>query len=107
MPDTKKAQKVLNLIRDTVLVIPGEDLCVQTYDNGREHGYKVHNFKLAIVFSEYRNTDQIVLYTGRYKEIRESSGISSRMYETKEFFKPSDYNGVVSAGLSFLFGRPR
>ena len=107
IPDKKKAKKILNLIRDIILILPGDDLFVEDYVNGRESGYKVHNYKKAIVFSVYRNSDSLVLYIGQYRESREPSGISNRMYDNKEFFAPNDYHGVVSAGLSYLIGRPR
>lgn len=73
-----------------------DNLEVETYSNGREQGFAITNFSNTrkVCFSEYRDSDNIVLYKGTYidfsitgnvpKEEVYKAGMSFRYYQITE-----------------------
>ena len=60
-----------------------------TYSNGRENGYHLTTFDVSrsVSFSEFRNTDQIVVYTGRTIDFSMQGNVPSEdVYNNKKFF---------------------
>jgi len=112
-PDRKVANKVLRILKDAVALIvhpkrtpSAQYFFLEPYDNGREHGYVVTDYTNAIIFSENRNTDQIVLYYGMYQDTqKQSCRVTERMYRSALYFNYNDYHGVVAAGLEHLLRR--
>lgn len=101
--DRAVANAVLTCLEDYVSLLAGEDLVLDLYTNGREHGYAIHNYEKVIIFSEYRNSDEIVLYKGLWKDWNGSHKLTPKIYKRKEFFKYDDVAGIVSAGMAHLF----
>lgn len=66
------------------------------YQNGREHGYKLHGYisahSIYIAFSENRNSDEIVVYHGNTGAL---AGLSDEMYKNAMYFKPDDEKGAA------------
>lgn len=61
------------------------------YENGREHGWtlsrQLSNVKVA--FAEYRNTDQIVVYSGLSMHFESAGNVpSEQVYSERELFSP-------------------
>lgn len=89
------------------------DIDVFPYQNGREHGYSLSWFGIGddstgqwvtrqAVFSVARNSDNIVLYTGRSEEFDINSIPQDRAYERRRFFDWDDAAGVARAALTYL-----
>jgi hypothetical protein len=100
--DRSVADKVLDTLEIKLASKRGADLHVWLYENGREHGYAVENGEKVVVFSEYRNSDQIVLYTGKAIVWSLSQSINDEMYNRKTFYNPDDIAGVVMDIVKFL-----
>ena len=99
-PDTTKldrARKVLKAVR-----IPWSEqrlAWVDAFNNCREQGYSLvvwdyaHARDVWFTVSEYRNTDDIVVYSGTGH--KPASGVDDASYATKRFFsteqKAADY----------------
>lgn len=90
-------------------------LNVEAYENGREHGYYLELWRKgfaagesmvghnhwALAFSEYRMTDDIVVYVGLASDFnREGHVPSEESYAAKKFFKRGDYTEAAA----FIFG---
>jgi hypothetical protein len=70
------------------------NLYLEPYQNGREHGWALSAFgdmtNKKAVFSEYRNTDEIVLYTGRGVDFSMQGNVpSDKAWGNKQFFSNS------------------
>lgn len=77
-------------------------VCVEPYINGRECGFSVRaysnpeKYDLQIVFSEYRNSDFIVVYTGPYYHFDNGNVPNEDVYfNHQRSFKAYDYAGVA------------
>lgn len=68
------------------------DAYVKVYDNGREQGYmlkvshKKNTDQLTIAFSEWRGSDEIVVYNSKVLGDGSGSMISDEFYKSKKFF---------------------
>lgn len=63
-------------------------ITVEIYENGREHGWALTNGRgRKVAFSEYRNSDEIVIYRGRKDAFDELNGNlpSDELYDKKMF----------------------
>lgn len=104
-----KANAVLAAV-EAIIADNDEDdyaFSLEAYQNGRESGYALtsHDFKRHAVFSEYRNTDQIVLYTGRPHYFDMSGNApNERAYGNKQFFSYNDYSGAAQFIVEYLKG---
>ena len=105
--DRKFAKKVLKCLTDYVSLLSGPDLMADIYDNGREHGYAIRNSDKVIVFSEYRNSDEHVLYKGDALDWCTTHKLTADMYAKKTFYKEADIYNVVSDGMVYLFGKKK
>jgi hypothetical protein len=65
------------------------DICIETYQNGREQGLCVWNLVLnkSAYISEYRNSDEIVVYIGPRICMQ---GLSDEHYKNARFFRSVD-----------------
>lgn len=71
---------------------------VEPYINGRESGFSIRVFgsELQAVFSENRNSDNIVLYLDIWQNFNNGNVPSDVAYhKSSHYFKPYDYAGVV------------
>lgn len=74
-----------------------------TYENGRENGYTVTDGVKRVCFSEYRNTDQTVLYLGLCGDFSNSGYVpSEKVYKNKVFFDYGTVDQVVEAVVFFF-----
>lgn len=74
-----------------------------TYENGRENGYTVTDGVKRVCFSEYRNTDQTVLYLGLCDDFTGSGYVPcEKVYKNKVFFDYGTVDKVVEAVVSFF-----
>lgn len=73
------------------------------YCNGRERGWCITVFKnkaknkiKQVVFSEFRNTDEIVVYCGKVGDFTMAGNVpSDKVYDNKTFFNYKDVLGAV------------
>lgn len=70
-------------------------LRVLGYENGREHGFNVFyhpNMDRTVAFSETRNSDQIVVYSGEsYQFNQQGNGPNEQMYRNAIYFEGESY----------------
>jgi hypothetical protein len=87
------------------------EIRVESYHNCREEGFAIsgllsnseYDWQRRAVFSENRNSDSIVLYTGKTIDFDISSGIpSEETYRRARYFPPLDFEGVAEAALQSL-----
>jgi hypothetical protein len=86
---TKLADAVLSMVE--FLSVDTLRLYAEPYQNGREHGWALSAFgdmtNKKAVFSEYRNTDEIVLYTGKGVDFSMQGNVpSDKAWGNKNFF---------------------
>lgn len=95
--DLSAAKAVLKAIGK----LPGAQL--ETYKNGRENGFALTKGEHKVVFSEYRNSDSIVVYGGGWIGDFTANNIpSDSAYAMKKFFEPKDYDGAARFIRQFL-----
>lgn len=74
---------------------------VYLYHNGREKGWHLIKDDKAVTFSQYRNTDQIVVYCGSTIDFKDAIP-SEKIYDAKTFFAYDDYIKAATFCLNFL-----
>ncbi len=81
-------------------------IIVAPYQNGRERGhFLVETYtQRAVAFSEYRNTDQIVIYTGMASDFDATNGNtpSEEVYTKKIFQGCGKFNSSATIVYNFL-----
>jgi hypothetical protein len=89
-----KAQAILNLLE---FEFDTNNLYVENYANGREQGYHLRLWRKdkALTFSEYRNTDQWVVYIGKPADFNNGTP-NEKVYAEKKFFGCYDYNELIN-----------
>lgn len=89
------AEAVLSVLR--VLCPEDLDLAYQAYSNGREQGYHITGpHSRHVSFSEYRNTDDIVIYYGVTGEFDMAGNIpNEKVYKKQQ--KGFPYSRFVEA----------
>jgi len=61
---------------------------LEFYENGREHGYAITDFNIKIVFSENRNSDDVVVYYAESNKFSMQGNIpDEEVYKDKKFFQ--------------------
>jgi hypothetical protein len=103
------AQKVidsLNIQIDPKLV---KDLSIEAYSNGREQGYCIDYFpkkKLLyhkICISENRNSDDIVIYKGKYTDFDITGNIPSEIvYSSAIYFLPNEISQAANHIIQYI-----
>ena len=93
------ASKVLTALNQIIPKSLEENCTVETYSNCREQGYSIFcvrsdKISIRVSFSEYRNTDDIVVYFGKMIDFDFSNIPSETIYQNAKFFS---YNKVVDA----------
>ena len=66
---------------------------LEPYQNGREHGWSLKNRSTGgqVAFSEFRRSDQIVLYLGKVTDFEMAGNVpNDEVYAKKEFFSYDD-----------------
>ncbi len=113
-PDvTQAAEDVLSAFRYALRV--GKDshralngwISCENYINGRERGYSLQANIIGISdvrkvsFSEYRNTDQIVIYFGESMEFENGTNVPhEHIYRNAKFLAPDQ----IEEAAAFIFG---
>ena len=65
---------------------------VETYGNCREHGFCITGGRTAVSFSEYRNSDDIVVYCGDNSEFDIQSSLpSTEVYQNRKMFRCGEF----------------
>lgn len=74
---------------------------IETYSNCREQGFALDScVDRKVAFSEYRNTDDIVVYFGGRADFTFNTNIpNEEVYESKRFFR---YNQIEQAAKFIL-----
>ena len=76
-------------------------LFLQPYQNGREHGWSLIFKMRQVAFSEYRNSDSIVVYAGYTGDFSLCGNVpSSAIWEKRNFFR---YDATYEAA-QFIIG---
>jgi hypothetical protein len=94
-----KAKAVLCIIadRDEEFL---QNCLIEPYLNGREQGYSIWFNGYRMAWSEYRNTDNFVVYEGESSEFNMQGNVpSEEIYKNKKFF---DYNQYVDVAIYIL-----
>jgi hypothetical protein len=86
-----RAEKMVKLLKKAVFFIKLNDASLGCYSNGRENGFCLKLFEggnlLAIAFSEYRKSDDIVVYVGGWTDFEMQGNVpSEEVYENKKMF---------------------
>ena len=100
----QKANIILAIIKDIIHNSAKYDrlkIYVYPYHNGREQGWQLINNNRATTFSEYRKTDQIVVYCGSTIDF-ENAIPSEKIYSAKTFFAYNDYVKAANFCLNYL-----
>lgn len=99
------------LLADSVLALiewiapDGVSLFAEPYVNGRERGWAVSFEGKTAVFSEFRNSDEIVIYTGKRMEFEMAGNVpSERAYKQKKFFSCTEPYQAAEFILEYLKG---
>jgi hypothetical protein len=74
------------------------NLYLEPYQNGREHGWSLSYKMRKVAFSEYRNSDQIVVYCGTLADFHLQGNVpSDKVYKRREMFSSEevDFENVV------------
>lgn len=100
-----KADAILAIMLDCMSEVDRRKLDVEHYQNGRECGYAVtrtgHLEKVA--FSENRNSDEIVLYSGTLTDFEMSGNVPSKeVYEKRVLFQSEKYVEAARMALNRL-----
>lgn len=84
------------LVADAVLAIldgmldSGTVYYTEPYQNGREHGWAIQGYNVKVAFSENRNSDSIVIYSGAPNEFDMAGNVPHEtVYSRRVYF---DYN---------------
>lgn len=82
-------------------------ICIDTYSNGREIGYALSNREMIkVAFSEYRNTDGIVVYSGAYSDFCMQGNVpNEKVYEAKKFFAYDQERAAALHIAQILLGK--
>ena len=104
-PTKPAAIRVLTFINELGVDTDKHLLMVEHYCNCREQGYAVINLTndKQAVFSESRNSDSTVLYTGDRAEFERNTNIPNEScYVRAQFFKFAEDLKVAEAVCAFL-----
>lgn len=85
---------------------------VMQYANGRENGFHLIEWahkpgprRRAVSFSEYRSSDDIVVYCGMQDEFERGTGVpSDDIYRAARFFNFRDHKGAAQEIYNHLMG---
>ena len=97
------AEILVNLVEK--LMHPDKELYLQTYSNCREQGYCLWNIKAGkkVSFSEYRNSDSIVVYSDDTIAFSmQGNTPSEEAYERKLFFDYNEYYKAAEWIVAYL-----
>ena len=113
-----KAWAVLAIVYDGLNEETIKNLSIESYQNGRESGYAITNWSPPangddvtpslsatpkVAFSENRNSDNIVVYTGpSYRFSMQGNTPDDATYKGAKYFDPTDYVGAARAVLEHL-----
>jgi len=105
------AKNVLILVNKYMSKELQKDCTVEAYSNGREQGYSIICWSsenvvkmLRVCFSEYRNSDDIVVYCGKHSDFSMAGNVpNDEVYANKKFFKISKLDKVKQAHDAAMF----
>ena len=108
------AKKVLAQVNKKISKDVAKDCSIEVYANGEEQGYCIFsthirkNTKeiyspLRVSFSEYRNSDDIVIYAGNSYDFKPSGNIpNENVYRQGKFFRYGDNENAAQFIVNFL-----
>jgi hypothetical protein len=81
-------------------------IAIESYANCREQGYALASCDdLKVVFSEFRRSDDIVVYFGARKDFAFNTNIpSEEVYESAKFFRPFEVEQAAKFIVKYLEG---
>ena len=111
----KVARKVLTALQKILRPVPNgkNDLYLEHYQNCREQGFLVVNYKRDqvvptswVAFSECRNSDSIVVFPSSVdgQDYPPSHGISEKSWNNRVFFPPGEYDHAAVFCKKHLLG---
>lgn len=103
------AEKVLAEVKREFRLVKQEntEALLGLYSNGREKGFHISNYfnKRAISFSEFRRSDNIVVYFGTLSQFERNTHIpDDGVYCDAKFFECGDYKGAAKFIKEYLVG---
>ena len=104
---TAKAYAVLAIVLDRISEEQQSQLLIEPYLNGRENGFSLHRLftgEKMVAFSENRNSDSIVLYTGDRTDFSMQGNVGNdATWKRRRMFGCYNYVKAAVAIISFLF----
>ena len=101
------ARKVLAEVRRWAKLSKDDSIIgIEVYANCREQGFALASCDdLKVAFSEYRNTDNIVVYFGKRKDFAYNTNIpSDEVYENAKFFGYDKFEAAAKFIVKYLEG---
>jgi len=102
-----KARKVLAAVKRLAKKSKDDSvMLVDIYANCREQGFHLASCDdCAVSFSEFRRSDNIVVYVGKRKDFAFNTHIpSEEVYENAKFFAPDGYEAAAKFIVKHLEG---
>lgn len=105
-----QAEDVLEVLKQKLKQSTDDGIAsISIYENGREHGYHVaywpkgSKITRAVSFSQYRNTDNIVVYPGKDIDFAYNTYVpNEEVYRTAKFFEYQDFRGAAQFIFDYL-----
>jgi hypothetical protein len=90
-----KAYAILGIIANELSDKEFKNLVVEPYLNGRECGFSVYfalrSVDVKLIFSEYRRSDNIVVYKGKVYDFGTSNSLTEETYKNSLTFESYGY----------------
>jgi hypothetical protein len=103
-----KAYAILGIIANELSDEEFKNLVVEPYLNGRECGFSVYfalrSVDVKLIFSEYRRSDNIVVYKGKAHEFFPSNSLTEEIYKNSLTFQPYGYYEAATYIVNQLRG---
>lgn len=98
------ARKVLGVVKRLAKKSKDDSyVVVEVYVNCREQGFALNGDTRMVAFSEFRRSDDIVVYFGARKDFAFNTNIpSEKVYESAKFFKPGQHEEAAKFIVKYL-----
>lgn len=85
-------KRSLRVLRAVEVTTERDDIWIGTYLNGRENGLRINVYNgnwrntRSFVIAENRNSDDMVLYSGRFEDFDHASVPTEKTYDRRQYF---------------------
>lgn len=107
MVTSDKMELARRVVDEVNRLTPKDDLYLEAYANGREQGYSIMNFRgkeyRRVAFSEFRRSDDLVVYFGKHTEFSMQGNVpSDKVYTDARFFDSNKIGEAAQAIVAYL-----